>query len=230
MSNLGSACTNTSPAGVTTANEPLTFAQFNDPGFTLVDVTLQVYTFNYLNNLNVQNPATNSASVKLTEQNEVLLSLNSQGTNSNGSQDGSLANPFYDNIEGFPMKTVPVGGSIINGSEFANFGPSSPFTDATAAQDGVSSNTFDYAATGLNLSAFAGGGSTPSIYWQVLGTQTESGPSNYSATSSNYAGAYIELTYDYVPNGPTPEPASLLLLGSGLTALAYRLRHRRVAK
>jgi hypothetical protein len=250
----GSSCTNlmqttpipNSTSDSTTANAEFQFAEFNTQGglYTLTGITFQVYNYTV-----IQSTASNSilnAGSPLTYniQDEILLSTSGQGTNAVPTQqDGTLGTPFYDDIlnntSGAYKKysTIQPGTSSGPNTDYSSENPSTTFTDQ-ANVGGVSSNTFTNTQAGISTATFACSGgpscsNTANIFYQVLGTQDESGPTgNVTFAISNYVGTEIILTYDYemTPTGGTPEPTTLLLLGSGLSFVAARLRRRTATK
>jgi hypothetical protein len=83
-------------------------------------------------------------------------------------------------------------------------------------------------SVGLNNSLFTGAGAVD-LYEYVVGHQQQAG-TNVNSTPNSSVGSELILTYTY-DNGihsATPEPATLLLLGSALSFLGAKLRRRAV--
>jgi hypothetical protein len=88
----------------------------------------------------------------------------------------------------------------------------------------TSSTSITYDASSYDLSAFIGSGT---LALAASGTAVTDAPSTTGNTVeivTTYAGATVEVTYNFAP---IPEPSSLALAASGLGLLAWNLRRRK---
>jgi len=97
---------------------------------------------------------------------------------------------------------------------------------AAVNESGFSNTSMSIAAPGALTSNIAG---TANVYEEVNGADTLNGPTSNSDAPNGAAGAselVLTFTYDLPSNG-TPEPATLLLMGTGLSFVASRLRRNK---
>jgi len=226
----GAACTNlaNSPYVLTpdTTNlvETFAFQQFNVPNATLNSVTLLVYNYGYINS--TATCVSPCSTLTYSMSNEYTLSL------SPTQNDGVLTSPFYDDLI---SKTQTISGGdkynhymasdgTINETDYSTDNPNTTFTDNTTGNPNSNTQT-------LSNGAFEGSGTTD-VYWGVQGllnSAISGSGTGASSGFSDYVGTELILEYNYTPGSTIPEPGTLLLLGSGLTFAASRLR-RRIAK
>jgi hypothetical protein len=113
-----------------------------------------------------------------------------------------------------------------------------PLTSFTLAHNGsvnlgpfINSNAQSETITGAELADFEGAGNLGNFLITTLtDTNFIGGGGNIKLTGTTTAGGSVEVTYDYTPEAPIPEPSTLFLFGSGLLGMAGLLRFRAKAR
>jgi len=246
-------CNNTGNPGIATSTQKYVAPSNGNPtGTNLVTSTWDaVYTFDTYGFFNTGFALASSAvTVHDASTGFVTLSQSSGGPSYYGWAVGVVdtfttnpnftSSPFITdtNTEGSAAITVN-GPSGYTHCAADNATPSNGSTDSTGCvylvsgggqvpESGFSNTVTSGAAPGTLTTNTPG---TASIYEQVVGADTINGPTSNSDAPNGASGASeIVLTFTYdLPqqNNGTPEPATLLLLGTGLSFVASRLRRNK---
>ena len=106
--------------------------------------------------------------------------------------------------------------TALDSTTFANLAPNQTVGPVNYFRNS-GDTTGNLLASLSSLLAGAGGGSANLFLNAQQSTQITG--AGKTVTDGSSAGAYITVEYDYTVNNGTPEPATMLLFGSGLIAL-----------